>query len=547
MMISEHRQHVSIRERRANSLVTLMVRFSLRLFRILGKLVPFVILFLRDRRRFLFFGRSRSISREAHEQRARKLRDVMLALGPTFVKIGQVLSTRPDVVPQVYAEEFVTLQDAVPTGPYREMIPALADDVGYHSYDDFDPEPIAGGSLAQVYRATYQGDHVVVKVRRPGVKDLIETDLRIIRRLIPLVMLLAPERLQFSLRNMADDFERIILEELDFEREARMMAEIRANFERDGNEPVVIPRVYHDVSSGRVLTMAYVKGTKVTDVDELEADGHDPSEVARNVANAYFTMGLEHGVYHGDPHPGNLAVDEEGRIVFYDFGMSGRFTPAMQNSVVNLYLAAVNRNVDGIIDELVALGALDPDADRAAVGHVLELVIEDLEGSETVNWQQIISEVTGMLHEFPFRIPPDIMLVLRVGSISEGVLRQLDPEFDFLAAAQTFLREHGFMERAARMKLEEMRGELEASLWALLRLPTKLERELDARAEERTQAIVRRQQQDSLSLGYALLAASSLIGTALLAAVDLTYALIGLGVALVFIILFLTSSGRLSR
>jgi predicted unusual protein kinase regulating ubiquinone biosynthesis (AarF/ABC1/UbiB family) len=170
-----------------------------------------------------------------------------------------------------------------------------------------------------------------------------------------------------------------------------------------------------------------------------------------------------------------------------------------------------------------------------------------LEGSETVNWQQIISEVTGMLHEFPFRIPPDIMLVLRVGSISEGVLRQLDPEFDFLAAAQAFLREHGFMERAARMKLEEMRGELEASLWALLRLPTKLERELDARAEERTQAIVRRQQQDSLSLGYALLAASSLIGTALLAAVDLTYALIGLGVALVFIILFLTSSGRLSR
>ncbi|MDL5363226.1 AarF/ABC1/UbiB kinase family protein [Halalkalicoccus sp. NIPERK01] len=466
----------------------------------------------------------------------------MLDLGPTFVKIGQVLSTRPDVVPQVYAEEFVTLQDAVPTGPYREMIPALADDVGYHSYDDFEPEPIAGGSLAQVYRATYQDDHVVVKVRRPGVKDLIETDLRIIRRLIPLVMLLAPARLQFSLRNMADDFERIILEELDFEREARMMAEIRANFERDGNETVVIPRVYQDVSSERVLTMAYVKGTKVTDVDELEAEGHDPSEVARDVANAYFTMGLEHGVYHGDPHPGNLAVDEEGRIVFYDFGMSGRFTSAMQNSVVNLYLAAVNRNVDGIIDELIALGALDPDADRAAVGHVLELVIDDLEGNETVNWQQIISEVTGMLHEFPFRIPPDIMLVLRVGSISEGVLRQLDPEFDFLAAAQAFLREHGFMERAARMKLEEMRGELEASLWALLRLPAKIEQELDAREQERIQVTARAQARDSRSLGYAILTAASLLGTALLATLDTTYILVGLGVTLVFLILFVASS-----
>ncbi|WP_143423195.1 AarF/ABC1/UbiB kinase family protein [Halegenticoccus soli] len=150
MVISEHLQHVSIRGRRENSVLTLMVRFSLRLFRILGKLVPFGILFLRDRRRFLLFGRSRSISRETHAQRSRRLRDAMLDLGPTFVKIGQVLSTRPDVVPPVYAEEVVTLQDAVPTGPYREMIPALADDVGYHSYDDFDPEPIAGGSLAQV-------------------------------------------------------------------------------------------------------------------------------------------------------------------------------------------------------------------------------------------------------------------------------------------------------------------------------------------------------------------------------------------------------------
>ncbi|WP_129116144.1 AarF/UbiB family protein [Halegenticoccus tardaugens] len=146
------------------------------------------------------------------------------------MKIGQVLSTRPDVVPQVYAEEFVTLQDAVPTGPYREMIPALAHDVGYHSYEDFDPEPIAGGSLAQVYRATYQGEPVVVKVRRPEIKVLIETDLRIIRRLIPLIMLFALERLQFSLRNMADDFERIILEELNFEREARMMDEIKGWF-----------------------------------------------------------------------------------------------------------------------------------------------------------------------------------------------------------------------------------------------------------------------------------------------------------------------------
>ncbi|MFC6993770.1 hypothetical protein ACFQH3_19865 [Haladaptatus sp. GCM10025707] len=160
-----------------------------------------------------------------------------------------------------------------------------------------------------------------------------------------------------------------------------------------------------------------------------------------------------------------------------------------------------------------------------------------------MHWQQIIDEVTGMLHEFPFRIPPDIMLVLRVGSVSEGVLRQLDPEFDFLAAAQAFLREHGFMERAARMKLEEVRGELEGSLWAVLRLPTKLERELDARAEERTRALAHTQQQNTRPLGYAVLAAASLIGTALIATVDIAYAVVGVGITLIFIALFISSSG----
>nr|WP_233340730.1 AarF/ABC1/UbiB kinase family protein [Haloprofundus sp. MHR1] len=526
-----------------------MVRFLLRLIRILGALTPFLLRFLRDRHRFLIVGESRTVPRDQHEQRARRLRDAMLDLGPTFVKIGQVLSTRPDIVPQVYAEEFAVLQDAIPAGPYRDMIPALAEDVGYHSYDDFDPEPIAGGSLAQVYRATYQGEQVVVKVRRPGIKDLIETDLRITRRLIPFALFLAPDRFSFSLRNMADDFERIILEELDFEREARMMEEIRENFAADENETVTIPRVFRDVCSERVLTMEYARGTKVTDLEELEAKGYDPENVAQRVANAYFTMGLEHGVYHGDPHPGNLAVDD-GRIVFYDFGMSGRFTPAMQASVINLYLAAVNRDVDAIIDELVALGALDPDADRAAVGHVLELVIDDLEGSGDVNWQQIIDVVVGMLREFPFRIPPDVMLVIRVGSIGEGVLRQLDPEFDILAAAQLFLREHGFLQRATRMKLAEARSDIETSLWALLRLPSKLERELDVRDQERTaipQKIVQNQRRQTRSIGYAILAAGTFVASGLALSVSQISATVGIVVALGFTILFIHSSRQQRR
>lgn len=501
-----------------------MTRFSIRLFRIVGRFLPFAVMFLRDRRRFLFFGKARTVSREHHHERARQLRDAMLALGPTFIKIGQVLSTRPDVVPEVYAEEFATLQDAVPPGPYSEMIPALATDVGYHSFDDFDPDPIAGGSLAQVYEARYKGNRVAVKVRRPGIKERIDTDLRVIRRLLPVVTFFAPERYHFSLRNMADDFERIIQEELNFEREARMMDEIRDNFSADST--VTIPHVYTSVSSERILTMEYVDGIKITAVHQLETAGFDPKAIAHQVANAYFTMGLVHGVFHGDPHPGNLAVDDDGRIVFYDFGMSGRFTPAMQEAVIELYLAVVNRDIETILDVLIEIDALDPTVNRAKMAAMLNLMIDEFEGQGGVDWRVILTDVLAELRQFPFRLPPDIMLVIRVGTVSEGVLRELDPEFDFVDAAREFLRTHGFMERGARMMLEELRTDIEATTKALIRIPPKVERALDTIIQDETQSRQSTTHHAQLQavakpLAYALLAGFTILGASILSLVDL--------------------------
>jgi predicted unusual protein kinase regulating ubiquinone biosynthesis (AarF/ABC1/UbiB family) len=459
----------------------------------------------------------------------------MLDLGPTFIKVGQVLSTRPDIVPAVYAEEFATLQDAVPAGPYREMIPTVAEDIGYHSYDKFEPEPMAGGSLAQVYEATYEDTGVVVKVRRPDIKDLIETDLRVLRRLLPLAIVFAPEQYHFSLRNMVDDFERIIHEELDFEREARMMEEIRTNFADDST--VKIPRVYTGLSSERVLTMERVDGIKITDVDELERAGFDPTEIAHNVANAYFAMGLEHGVFHGDPHPGNLAVNEDGQIVF----------PEMQDTVIDLYLAVVRRDVDTIMEQLIDLGALDPTVDRAAMISVLNLIIEDLEGQGVSNWRIILNEVLTRLRDVPFRLPPDVMLVIRVGTVSEGVLRQLDPEFDFIEAARAFLVKHGFMERGARMLFADVREETEASLRALVRTPVKFEQVLDMAI--RGEFEPRRREAESRMyvravgrpLAYAVLVGSGMIGAAILTTVDRLYGVAGFVVVAILFVLLLRS------
>ncbi|WP_158059397.1 ABC1 kinase family protein [Halorussus halophilus] len=522
--------------------------YPVRFGRVLFAFLPFLLAFARDRHRFVVVGRSREVSDERRRERASELRDVMLELGPTFIKIGQVLSTRPDLVPKIYAEEFRTLQDAVPPGAYEEVEPILSEDVadgGQVSdvYEEFDTEPIAGGSLAQVHTARYGGRRVAVKIRRPGIVEVVETDLRVIRRVLPLITAFAPERHRFSLRNLADDFERVIREELDFEREGRMMDEIRQNFEAD--DSVTIPRWYPERSTERVLTMTYVGSTKLSAVERLRERGFDPKEVAHDVANAYFEMGMVHGVFHGDPHPGNIGVDERGRIVFYDFGMSGRFTPEMRESIVQFYLAVVSRDVNRIMDVLVALGTLDPDVDRQAMAHVLQLVLEDLEGSGVSDWRAILAEVLTVLRAFPFRIPPDLMLVIRVATVGEGVLRDLDPEFDIVTTAREFLLEHGYMRQGVGTLVEETRRDARTSFQSTVRLPSKLEDVLDLLLRgdlsvsglelERPLVVVGR------TLAYALITAAWVIGSSILIYENPVYGAIGFTIAAVMTVLFVQS------
>ncbi len=467
----------------------------------------------------------------------------MVDLGPTFIKIGQVLSTRPDIVPQVYGKELSTLQDTVPPGAFEEIERIVEADVGMDAFDWFEPEALAGGSLAQVHEAQYRGNRVAVKVRRPNVVDVIDTDLRVVRRLLPVVITIAPERHHFSLRNLADDFERVIKQELDFVREGRVMTETRENF---ADEPgVKIPEQYPSACSERVLTMEFVESTKISDMDALLATGYDPVAIAHDIADAYFKMGIIDGVFHGDPHPGNLGVDDRGRIVFYDFGMSGRFTPEMQDAIVRLYLAAAARDTEDIIDVLIDLGVLDSDVDRPSMKKVLELAIRDLEGTGLSDWRALIIEVNEILHSFPFRIPPDLMLVIRVGTVSEGVLRQLDPNFDFLSAAQEFLVEHGYRRRGAEAWFKGVGDDATTSIRSTVRVPEKLERVLDMVLDGNLQIEGMQLEQPLTAIGralaYALITASWVIGSAILTNIHPTAGAIGWGIAAFMTLLFLVA------
>ncbi|MFB6142983.1 MAG: ABC1 kinase family protein [Halorientalis sp.] len=448
---------------------------------VLRQFLPLLFAYARDRNRFLLFGRSRSVSPEVRRRRAVVLLDSLLTLGPTFIKLGQLLSTRPDILPPEYVDEFTKLQDRVPPAEWDAARPVVEAELGPldEAFESFETDPISGASLGQVYYAETDEGPVAVKVRRPGVEDLVEADLQVIRWSLPVVMRFVDESRSFSLETLADEFARTIREEMDYEREARMLTEIRGNFADD--DRIRIPEVDEERSTRRVLTMEYVEGTKISEVARLDERGIDRTAVAETLQRVYLQMIVEDGVFHADPHPGNLAVQDDGTLVFYDFGMSGYVEPFVQDRIVDFYVAVAEQDTDAILDTLVEMGTLSPEADREVMGEVMELAIADARGEDIEQYrlQQIVQQVEDTIYEFPLRLPSDLALVLRVATVVEGVCVTLDPDFDFIAVATDFLREQGYVEAGVRQFLTDRQEELQAAARSTLRVPPKLESTLD--------------------------------------------------------------------
>ncbi|SDK05727.1 Predicted unusual protein kinase regulating ubiquinone biosynthesis, AarF/ABC1/UbiB family [Halovenus aranensis] len=443
--------------------------------------LPLLVAYARDRRRFLLFGKSRSVSAEQRRKRATKLLDSLITLGPTFIKLGQLLSTRPDILPPEYLSEFSRLQDDVPPADWAEAERVIEAELGPvdEQFDEFDTESISGASLGQVYVARLDDEPVAVKVRRPDVEELVEADLRVIRWSLPLLMRFVDEARSFSLETLADEFAKTIREEMDYEREAEMLTEIRENFSDDEN--VRIPDTIESHSTGRVLTMEYVNGTKISDLDQLDDKGLDRSELAERLQRTYLQMIIDDGVFHADPHPGNLAVADDGTLVFYDFGMSGYVDPFVQDRIVDFYGAVARRDIDAILDSLIEIGTLSPEADRQLMAEVAEIAIQDASGEEVEQYrvQQIVQQLEDTIYEFPLRLPPNLALVLRVATVVEGVCVTLDPEFDFISVATTYLGEQGYIEEGVREYISDQGEQLRESTTAAVRIPPKLESALD--------------------------------------------------------------------
>ncbi|MCH7661292.1 MAG: AarF/ABC1/UbiB kinase family protein [Euryarchaeota archaeon] len=444
-----------------------------RFFVVAWQFLPLLLAYARDRHRFVLFGRSRQVAVETQRDRARRLLDSLLTLGPTFIKLGQLLSTRPDILPPAYIDELSKLQDEVPPAEWTEARKVLEEDLGPvdEEFEEFNRDAISGASLGQVYRAYIDDRLVAVKVRRPDIESLIEADLRVIRFSLPVLLRFVQEAQSFSLENLADEFARTIREEMDYSREADMLREIRKNFE--GNEKIAIPEIVDSHSTGRVLTMEYIGGTKINNVRELDEKGIDRHELAETLQRAYLRMIIDDGVFHADPHPGNLAVKDDGTIVFYDFGMSGRVDPFIQEKIVEFYIAVANQDIDGILDTLIEMGTLSPEANRQVMGEVMELAIADVRGEQIEQYRvnQIINQIENTIYEFPLRLPSNLALVLRVATVVEGVCVTLDQNFDFIETATEYLSEEGYREETAKQVVEDTGREFLHSAQASIRLP----------------------------------------------------------------------------
>jgi predicted unusual protein kinase regulating ubiquinone biosynthesis (AarF/ABC1/UbiB family) len=505
--------------------VTLVsLRAYWRFFVVVYQFFPLLVAWTRDRRRFLLFGGTRSVDPETRVHRAEVLLDSLLTLGPTFIKLGQLLSTRPDILPPEYVDVLSSLQDEVPPAEWEGARQVIEDELGPvdEVYDEFDTEAISGASLGQVYLATYEGEQVAVKVRRPGIESLVEADLRVLRWSMPLIQRFIGQGRAFSLENLTDEFAETIRQEMDYGREGRMLREIQSNFADD--EAIRIPDTIESASGPRVLTMEYCPGVKINEVGTLDEMGFDRTELATKLQRIYLQMIVEDGVFHADPHPGNLAVDDDGSVIFYDFGMSGRVDPFIQDKIVEFYIAVANQDIDGILDTLIEMGTLSPEADRQVMGDVMELAIADARGEDIEQYRvnQIIEQVENTIYEFPLRLPRNLALVLRVATVVEGVCVTLDPEFDFIAVATDYLTEEGYREESIKQFIEGAGDQVQRSAKSLVTVPPKLERVLDRVERENVTVNVRVEDKNNVfdklakRIVYGFLLAVGILSTAIL-------------------------------
>jgi predicted unusual protein kinase regulating ubiquinone biosynthesis (AarF/ABC1/UbiB family) len=386
-----------------------------------------------------------SDSSERRRLEGARLRDELVVLGPTFVKIGQTLSTRIDLLPIEVTDELKLLLDRVPPFPNDVAFGILERELGKpldDVYATIDRVPIAAASIGQVYRARLRtGEDVVIKVQRPDLERRITLDLAVLRHLVP----------RFSregrLKNVdwpgvIDEFERVIVEEMDYGKEVENAEQFRKNFA--AWPQVYVPRIHAEHSSRRVITMEYIPGVKVDEHAGLRKMGLTPMGITELLVRTYLKQLLEDGFFHADPHPGNLRVMPDGRLAFFDFGMVGHIPLDFQSQLVDAFFHIVERDWAALTRDAVELGflRLDP-GDKESMDRVMHELLKKYEGVRLgeKDFQELHTDVANVLYSYPFQIPAKFTFILRAIMTLDGIGMKADPDFNFFAVAKPHAKE----------------------------------------------------------------------------------------------------------
>ncbi len=382
---------------------------------------------------------SRELERLSQGER---MRLALEELGPTFIKLGQLLSTRPDIVPPDFILELKKLQDRVPAVPTELVQAELHRELGSPTEDlfqRFDPVPLAAASISQVHRGTLKsGEEVVFKIRRPEIREVIETDIDILMGLAYLVERHLPGGEMYDPIGLVKEFRRTINRELDFSREGRTIERFANNF-ADSDE-VYIPKVFWDYCGRSVLTMEYVSGIKISQLDELTEAGYDLKQIAKNGADTFLKQVFEHGLFHADPHPGNLYIMPNNVICMFDYGMVGRLDDDLKQQLTELLLSVLSRDVDRIISQLLYSGDLHDESNLKSLKRDLAEFIDDYYDIllQDLKVGKLLVDFVEILTEYRIKFPSNLMLLSRALIAMEGLGRQLDPKFNMIEQIKPF-------------------------------------------------------------------------------------------------------------
>ncbi|MGV2828353.1 ABC1 kinase family protein [Myxosarcina sp. GI1(2024)] len=389
-------------------------------------------------------------SRQKH-RRASWLVAKLLELGPTYIKIGQALSTRADLIPLEYVEEFSKLQDRVPPFSSELAILAIETELGKpvdSLFRDFNPIPLAAASLGQVHKARlHTGEDVVVKVQRPGLAALFNLDFEILHRLVRLGNRFLPDLRKFNLEAIYREFFELLYLEIDYIHEGKNAERFRQNFRT--YHRVAVPKVYWQYTTSRILTLEYLPGIKINDRDSLEANRINTQEIIKLGITCYLKQLLEDGFFQSDPHPGNMAVSQRGEIIFYDFGTMAEVKAIAKDQMVKTFFAVLRKDTDKVIETLIYMGLIEPVADMTPVRRMINFLLEEFRDKPIdVNaFDRISDEIYLIFEQQPFRLPPQMTFIVKSLTTLDGIARALDPQYNLLAAAQPFIKNIAFSQQ----------------------------------------------------------------------------------------------------